>query len=82
MVGQRRLLLADEPTGALDSTNGEAVMRMLRQACREGVAGVVVTHDAQAASWAHRVVFMRDGRMVDRTPGPASPESLLGAGPG
>ena len=81
VVGQRRLLLADEPTGSLDSTNGEAVMRLLRHACQEGVAGVVVTHDAQLASWAHRVIFMRDGRMVDHTPARPVPESLLGAAP-
>ena len=62
-----RLLLADEPTGALDSVNGEAVMRLLRAACKRGVAGVVVTHDAQLASWADRVVFLRDGRVVDQT---------------
>ena len=64
VVGNRYLLLADEPTGALDSTNGEAVMRLLRAACRRGVAGVVVTHDAQLASWADRVVFLHDGRLV------------------
>jgi len=80
IVGERRLLLADEPTGALDSTNGESVMRMLRAACRDGIAGVVVTHDAQLASWADRVVFMRDGRVVDRTPPRAGVESLLGPG--
>lgn len=67
VVGDRRLLLADEPTGALDSLNGEAVMRLLRAACKRGVAGVVVTHDAQLASWADRVVFVRDGRIVDQT---------------
>ena len=67
VVGQRDLLLADEPTGALDSVNGEGVMRLLRAACQDGVAGVVVTHDAQLASWAHRVVFLRDGRVVDQT---------------
>ncbi len=66
-VGDRRLLLADEPSGALDSVNGEAVMRLIRAACQRGVAGVVVTHDAQLASWADRVVFMRDGRVVDQT---------------
>ena len=64
VVGQRRLVLADEPTGSLDSVNGEAVMRMLRTACLGGVAGVVVTHDAQLAAWADRVVFVRDGRLV------------------
>jgi putative ABC transport system ATP-binding protein len=66
VVGDRRVLLADEPTGALDSANGEAVMRLLRSACERGVAGVVVTHDAQLASWADRVIFLRDGRIVDR----------------
>jgi putative ABC transport system ATP-binding protein len=77
VVGRRHLLLADEPSGALDSTNGEAVMRLIRAACQRGVAGVVVTHDAQLASWADRVVFLRDGRVVDQTAPPAGPESLL-----
>jgi putative ABC transport system ATP-binding protein len=80
IVGERGLLLADEPTGALDSLNGEAVMRLLRAATRRGVAGVVVTHEAQLASWADRVVFLRDGRVVDQTVAPAGPESLLAAG--
>jgi len=77
IVGDRNLLLADEPTGALDSVNGEAVMRMLRNACQAGIAGVIVTHDAQLASWADRVVFLRDGRIVDQTAPPLEPESLL-----
>jgi putative ABC transport system ATP-binding protein len=80
VVGERHLLLADEPTGALDSVNGEAVMRLLRSACRDGVAGVVVTHDAQLASWADRVVFLRDGRVVDQTAPRPGPESLLARG--
>src|SRR5205085_4173874 len=77
VVGDRRLLLADEPTGALDSVNGEGVMRLMRAACKRGVAGVIVTHDAQLASWADRVVFLRDGGVVDQTMPPAGPESLL-----
>jgi putative ABC transport system ATP-binding protein len=77
VVGDRRLLLADEPTGALDSVNGETVMRLIRAACQRGVAGVVVTHDAQLASWADRIVFLRDGRIVDQTSPRAGPESLL-----
>jgi len=77
VVGDRQLLLADEPSGALDSANGEAVMRLIRAACQRGVAGVVVTHDAQFASWADRVVFLRDGRVVDQTARPPGPESLL-----
>ena len=80
VVGERHLLLADEPSGALDSTNAEAVMRLVLAACRRGVAAVVVTHDAQLASWADRVVFLRDGRVVDQTMPPPSPESLA-AGP-
>jgi putative ABC transport system ATP-binding protein len=65
VVGERKLLLADEPSGALDSTNSEVVMRMILDACKSGVAAVVVTHDAHLASWADRVIFIRDGRAVD-----------------
>ena len=82
VVGDRRLLLADEPSGALDSANGEAVMRLIHAACKRGVAAVVVTHDAQLASWADRVVFLRDGRVTDQTTPPRGPESLLMQGPG
>jgi putative ABC transport system ATP-binding protein len=82
IVGERRLLLADEPSGALDSANAEAVMRLVRTACRGEVAGVVVTHDAQLASWADRVVFLRDGRMIDQTAALPGPESLLTPGHG
>ncbi len=80
IVGERGLLLADEPTGALDSVNGDAIMRLLRAATQRGVAGVVVTHEAQLASWADRVIFLRDGRIVDQTVAPPGPESLLAAG--
>jgi putative ABC transport system ATP-binding protein len=80
VVGERRLLLADEPTGALDSLSAETVMRMLRLASHDGVAGVVVTHDAQMASWADRVVFLRDGRLIDQTAPGLGPESLLAPG--
>jgi putative ABC transport system ATP-binding protein len=78
MVGERRLLLADEPSGALDSANARAVMRLLRDACKEaGMTAVVVTHDAQLASWADRVVFLRDGQVIDQTSPAPGPESLL-----
>jgi putative ABC transport system ATP-binding protein len=77
IVGKRSLLLADEPSGALDSINGEAVMRMILSACHGGVAAVVVTHDAKLASWADRVVFLRDGKAVDETLPPPTPEQLL-----
>jgi putative ABC transport system ATP-binding protein len=78
VVGDRHLLLADEPSGALDSDNSETVMRMIHTACQQGVAVVVVTHDAQLASWADRVVFIRYGRIVDQTAPAPGPESLLG----
>jgi putative ABC transport system ATP-binding protein len=81
VVGDRQVLLADEPTGALDSVNGEAVMRLLRAACHRGVAGVVVTHEAHLASWADRVVFLRDGCVVDQTAPRPGPDSLLLPGP-
>jgi len=62
-----RLILADEPTGALDSVTGDNVMRALRQTCDRGASAVVVTHNAQLAAWADRVIFLRDGRIVDQT---------------
>jgi len=65
LVGGRRILLADEPTGALDSMTGESVMRLLRVHCDGGGTAILVTHDAAHAAWADRVVFLRDGRVVD-----------------
>jgi putative ABC transport system ATP-binding protein len=65
LIGQRRLVLADEPTGALDSVTGEDVLQLLRSRCDAGAAGVLVTHEARHAGWADRVVFLRDGRAVD-----------------
>lgn len=77
VVGDRSLILADEPTGALDSETGEQVMRLLRERCARGVAALLVTHDAGHAAWADRVVFLRDGAAVSDTGSPSSPESLL-----
>ena len=77
LVGPRRLLLADEPTGALDSATGEEVLRVLRERCEAGAAGVLVTHDARHAAWADRVVFLRDGVVVDQSGPAAGVESLL-----
>jgi putative ABC transport system ATP-binding protein len=77
VVGDRRLLLADEPSGALDSVNAGEVMRLLHEACQRGMAAVVVTHDAQLAAWADRIVLLRDGRMTGQTTRPPGPESLL-----
>src|SRR5258707_7175270 len=75
VVGDRQVLLADEPTGALDSVNGEAVMRLLRAACQRGVAGLGVTHDPQLAARPHRGVFLPDGRIIHQAPTPAGPRA-------
>ena len=80
LVGPRRLLLADEPTGALDCTTGEEVLRVLRGRCEAGAAGVLVTHEARHAAWADRVVFLRDGVVVDQSGPVAGAESLLAGG--
>jgi putative ABC transport system ATP-binding protein len=77
LVGPRRLVLADEPTGALDSHTGELVLRVLRTRCDNGASGVLVTHEARHAAWADRVVFLRDGALVDDTGAALGAESLL-----
>ncbi|MCH7230484.1 ABC transporter ATP-binding protein [Glycomyces sp. L485] len=77
LIGERRLVLADEPTGALDSATGEDVLKLLRKRCDEGAAGLLVTHDARHAGWADRVVFLRDGRVVDTSAPLEQPESLF-----
>ena len=80
LIGSRRLLLADEPTGALDEVTAEAVMRLLRDRCNDGAAALVVTHDAAQAAWADRVVRLRDGR-IDSITGdrPASQPTITQA---
>ncbi|HSZ69601.1 MAG TPA: ABC transporter ATP-binding protein [Solirubrobacteraceae bacterium] len=61
-----RLLLADEPTGSLDTQRGREVLELLRELCRErGVAVVLVSHDPMAAHYADRVLALRDGRLAD-----------------
>ncbi|MGC0312698.1 ABC transporter ATP-binding protein [Kitasatospora acidiphila] len=81
LIGERRLVLADEPTGALDSTTGEAVLAVLRARCDAGAAAMMVTHEARHAAWADRVVFLRDGLLVDET-GRQQAEGLLASGSG
>ncbi len=76
VVGGRRLILADEPMGALDSVTGEAVMKMIRSRVDQGAAGILVTHEARHAAWADRIVFLRDGRIVDQSQR-AGADSLL-----
>jgi putative ABC transport system ATP-binding protein len=80
VAGGRSLLLADEPTGALDAITGESVMGLLRQRCAAGCAVVLATHNVRHAAWADRVMFLTDGRLVGETGPPAGPECLLGTG--
>jgi len=80
VAGGRSLLLADEPTGALDALTGETVMGLLRQRCDTGCAVVLVTHNVRHAAWADRVVFLADGRLSGEAGPPTGPEYLLGAG--
>jgi putative ABC transport system ATP-binding protein len=80
VAGGRSVLLADEPTGALDAITGESVMCLLRQRCAAGCAVVLATHNVRHAAWADRVVFLTDGRLAGETGPPAGPECLLGTG--
>jgi putative ABC transport system ATP-binding protein len=79
LIGSRTLVLADEPTGALDSATSQVVLEALRVRVDAGAAGVLVTHEPRYAGWADRVIFLRDGRLVDATERRSSPESLLEA---
>jgi putative ABC transport system ATP-binding protein len=79
IVGTRRLLLADEPTGSLDTANSDEVIELLATLPRErGTAIVLVTHEPRFASWADRVLFLRDGRIVDETMA-AAPTAAAGS---
>jgi putative ABC transport system ATP-binding protein len=64
LVHKPALILADEPTGNLDSATGDEIMRLLAALCHEGHTLLMVTHDAHCASYAGRIITMRDGRMI------------------
>ncbi|KJY36420.1 MULTISPECIES: ABC transporter ATP-binding protein [unclassified Streptomyces] len=82
LVGDRRLVLADEPTGALDSATGESVLAVLRARCDAGAAAMMVTHDPRHAVWADRVVVLNDGAVVDGGVGQAAHPLLTGGNGG
>ncbi|QOC22188.1 ABC transporter ATP-binding protein [Wenzhouxiangella sp. AB-CW3] len=65
LVGQPSILLADEPTGNLDSRNGEQIMKLLEQLHHAGTTICMVTHDARYAAMASRQIFLFDGQIVD-----------------
>ncbi|TFD65860.1 ABC transporter ATP-binding protein [Cryobacterium sp. Hh38] len=62
-AGSPRLILADEPTGALDTITGEAIVRLIRDRVDAGAAAIVATHDHRLAAWADRVFTLEDGRL-------------------
>ncbi|MGL5818989.1 MAG: ABC transporter ATP-binding protein [Phycicoccus sp.] len=77
LLGRPTVVFADEPTGALDSNSGHQVLTFLRRSVTElGQTIVMVTHDAVAASFADRVVFLADGRLVDELTSPTAPVVL------
>jgi putative ABC transport system ATP-binding protein len=78
-----KLLLADEPTGSLDTQRGREVLELLTELCRErGVAIVLVSHDPQAAAYADRVLALRDGKLVDYDPDQGLAPTSAGRGAG
>ena len=76
-----KLLLCDEPTGALDSHTSDQIMLVLRDHIDAGAAGILVTHEARMAAWADRTVFLRDGRIVDRSRGDSLRDLLADTAP-
>jgi len=81
LLNMPKIILADEPTGALDSHTGEQIMLVLRDHIDAGAAGILVTHEARMAAWADRTVFLRDGRIVDRSRGDSLRDLLAGTAP-
>jgi putative ABC transport system ATP-binding protein len=65
LIAQPRLLLADEPTGALDTTTSVQIMELLEEANRAGLTLLVVTHEPDVAARAHRIVRIRDGQIYE-----------------
>ena len=72
LLNSPKLILADEPTGNLDSTNGEAVMELMRELHRNGATICMVTHDPRYAQHADRIVHLFDGLIVEEETGSAS----------
>ncbi|MBR7836704.1 ABC transporter ATP-binding protein [Actinospica durhamensis] len=81
LIGERRLVLADEPTGALDSQTSEAVLQVLRARCDAGAAGILVTHEPRYAAYADRTVYLRDGKVVGEIGGAGEPEPKAAQAP-
>jgi putative ABC transport system ATP-binding protein len=69
MIGEPSIILADEPTGSLDSVTGQSICRLLQELCQEqGRTIVVVTHEPAVAVWAERIIVLKDGRVLTEFP--------------
>src|SRR5262249_61895477 len=82
LVGKPRLILADEPTGALDSETSQQIMDLMSEIHRTGITVLVVTHDSDVASRTQRIIRLRDGKVVDDiTAGASNPKlpAMVGA---
>jgi putative ABC transport system ATP-binding protein len=80
VAGEPAILLADEPTGNLDSTNGESVMELLRELHQQGATLCMVTHDPRYARHADRAIHLFDGRVVEEEDMPKAEEELRQSG--
>lgn len=65
MINQPKLILADEPTGALDTKSGEQIMELFQQLNKEGTTIILVTHEAEIAEYARRLITIRDGKILE-----------------
>ena len=81
LVNQPQLILADEPTGALDTQTGDDIMRLLTELNAQGMTVVLVTHEADIAAWARRKLLFRDGQLVQDTAQAEAPGRLAGTDP-
>ena len=76
LIAKPQVILADEPTGALDSNAGMTILEVLRTRADRGAAVLLVTHEPRFAAWADRTVFLKDGRIIDET-GSSNMDDLL-----
>ncbi len=77
IVSKPSAILADEPTAALDGSNGQTIIKILAQIAHGGASVLVVTHDSRLTSFAHRIIFIEDGRLVREQAGEAAKSKHL-----
>jgi putative ABC transport system ATP-binding protein len=80
LIGKPRLILADEPTGALDSETSSQIMDLLGEIHQTGITMLVVTHDSDIAARTQRIIRLRDGKVVDADPATSNPQMKAASG--